>query len=94
MIRHQVPFLNLAFLAPGEFVEHGSQVLPKPDVVAVNSDVLPPGCCQALSNQRQTPMRCRAGLQRDIKWGTNLLRERRRFVVVDPFHLSAADPSR
>jgi hypothetical protein len=28
MIRHQVPFLNLAFLAPGEFVEYGSQVLP------------------------------------------------------------------
>ena len=23
-----VPFLNLAFLAPGEFVEYGSQVLP------------------------------------------------------------------
>jgi hypothetical protein len=28
MIRHQVPFLNLAFLAPGEFVEYRSQVLP------------------------------------------------------------------
>jgi hypothetical protein len=28
MILHQVPFLNLAFLAPGELVEYGSQVLP------------------------------------------------------------------
>jgi hypothetical protein len=28
VIRHQVPFLNLAFLAPCEFVEYGSQVLP------------------------------------------------------------------
>jgi hypothetical protein len=28
MMRHQVPFLNLAFLAPGEFVEYCSQVLP------------------------------------------------------------------
>jgi hypothetical protein len=34
-----------------------------------------------------------AGPQRDTKWGTTLPRERRRFVVVDPFHLSVADPS-
>jgi hypothetical protein len=28
MMRNQGAFLNLAFLAPGEFVEYGSQVLP------------------------------------------------------------------
>jgi hypothetical protein len=29
MIRSQVSFLNLAFLAPSKFVEYGSQVLPE-----------------------------------------------------------------
>jgi len=28
MIRHQVPFLNLAFLAPGQFAQYNSKVPP------------------------------------------------------------------
>jgi hypothetical protein len=38
MIWHQVAFLNLAFLAPGKFVEYGPKVppnLPKQHILAV-----------------------------------------------------------
>jgi hypothetical protein len=44
----------------------------QPDVVAVNGDVLPPSCCQTLSNQRQASVQPSAGPQRDKKRGTNL----------------------
>jgi hypothetical protein len=38
VVRHQVPFLYLAFLSAGELVEYGAQVppdLPKRDVVLI-----------------------------------------------------------